>query len=119
MRNVIGLCSAQVALVLIALASIAADGEDANRSKGSILTDPPGVTTPVTLPSAVSQPRKGVCNRGKGIYSCLLTDKPKFCPIGSQAILYRQATCAPCVAGSTRCPCAPALYECRKPSPVW
>lgn len=60
-----------------------------------------------------SQPPEGICNRGEGSYLCLLTEEPETCPEGTHAILYRAATCAPCAAGTTDCPCVPDLYECQ------
>ena len=66
-----------------------------------------------TQPFETPQPNEGICNRGEGAYPCLLTEDPATCPDDAQAILYRAATCAPCDADTTDCPCAPDLYECQ------
>ncbi len=60
------------------------------------------------------QAREGICNRGEGPYPCLLTENPNACPADTHAVLYRAATCAPCVENSSDCPCVPNLYECQQ-----
>lgn len=67
-----------------------------------------------SAPTSINiQPREGRCNRGNGSYPCLLTESPSACPEGTEAVLYRAATCAPCVADVNDCPCAPDLFECQ------
>ena len=61
-----------------------------------------------------SQVSEGICNRGEGTYPCLLTENPDACPADTHAVLYRAATCAPCVEDSSDCPCVPDLYECQQ-----